>query len=106
MATPGDGAETNAADRALRPTTGARYVVELSEHDADRARYVGALYLPTATFPLEVVLGTGGASARIDGPPDARAHEKPAAALIKAAAKLPRDPDAGPPPRRIVRWRG
>lgn len=93
-------------DASLRPSAGARYVVELAEAAEGKARYVGSLYLPDATHPLEVVIGEGGASARIEGPPEARAHEKPAAALIKAAAKLPRDPGSGPPPRKIVRWRG
>ena len=96
----------SADDASFRPTAGARYVVELREHDGGAARYVGALYLPGSTHPLEVRLEDGGATARIDGPAEARAHEKPAAALVKAAAKLPRDPDAGPPPARIVRWRG
>jgi hypothetical protein len=105
----GDGAlvgDGGAADDGLRPRAGARYAVDLVEHAGETARYLGALYLPGATHRLEIELGPGGATARIDGPPDARAHEKQAAALIKAAAKLPRDPDAGPPPARIVRWRG
>lgn len=96
----------NADDASFRPTAGARYVVDLREQGASTARYVGSLHLPGSSHPLEVTVGEGSATARIEGPPEARIHEKPAAALIKAAAKLPRDPDAGPPPGRIVRWRG
>lgn len=94
-----------AADPALRPARGARYAVELLSHASDRAVYRGALHLPDASFPLEVVVDAGGAVARIDGPEDVQVHAKPAAALVKAAAKLPRAPGSGGPPRRIVRWR-
>ena len=91
----------------LRPSAGARYAVELASWDGARAVYRGAVHLADVSYPLEVAVGPSGLEVRVDGPDAVRAaHEKPAGALVKAAAKLPRDPDAGPPPRRVVRWRG
>lgn len=94
-----------AADPTLRPARGARYAVELVDWADDRALYRGAVHLPEASFPLEVVVDGRGAVARVDGPDEVQAHAKPAAALVKAAAKLPRAEGSGGPPRRIVRWR-
>ncbi len=99
--TVGDAAD----DLTLRPTRGARYAVDLVSFEGGRAVYRGAVHLPEASFPLEVVVDDRGAEARVDGPTEATVHAKPAAALVKAAAKLPRGEGAGPPPRRVVRWR-
>ncbi len=93
-------------ERALRPTAGARYEVDLLDHQGGSAHYAGKLHLPEGSHSLEVMIVDGVATARIEGPPDAKAHEKQAAALVKAAAKLPRAGTAEPPPSRIVRWRG
>jgi hypothetical protein len=91
---------------SLRPASGVRYAVDLVESGPARVVYRGAVHLPDASWPLEVVIEEGRAEARVEGPAPLQAHEKPAAALVKAAVKLPRPPEAGPPPRRIVRWRG
>jgi hypothetical protein len=92
---------------SLRPASGVRYAVELATHEGDRAVYRGAVHLPDVSWPLEVVVEPGRAEARVEGPEDVQQqHAKPAAALVKAAVKLPRTPESGPPPRRIVRWRG
>jgi hypothetical protein len=89
-----------------RPRAGVRYVVELDAFEGGVARYRGDVHLPDGSWPLSVEVSADGAVARIDGPDPVRALEKTAAALLKAAAKLPRAEGAGPPPRRVVRWRG
>lgn len=90
---------------APRPSAGARFVVHLSSWDGDTAVYEGAAHLPGASLPLRVEVSASGGRASIDregGRPDL---ERAALALVRAAAKLPRAPEAGPPPRRISRWR-
>ena len=91
---------------SLRPASGVRYAVELARYEGGAAVYRGAVHLPGASFPLEVVVDAERAEGRVEGPDEVQPHARAAAALIKAAAKLPRAPGSGPPPRRVVRWRG
>jgi len=90
---------------SLRPASGVRYAVELASFADGRAVYRGAVHLPAVSWPLEVVVDAERAEGRVEGPDEVQAHAKAAAALVKAAAKLPRAPGSGPPPRRVVRWR-
>lgn len=101
-------AEDGVSDAAsLRPASGVRYAVDLVMAEPGRVVYRGAVHLPDASWPLEVVVEEGRAEARVDAPEAVQqAHARPAAALVKAAVKVPRPAEAGPPPRRIVRWRG
>lgn len=91
--------------QGLRPASGVRYAVELTSFEEGRAVYRGAVHVPDASWPLEVTVDAERAEARVEGPDAVQGHAKAAAALVKAAAKLPRAPGSGPPPRRVVRWR-
>jgi hypothetical protein len=114
------------AQTALRPSSGARYVLErvATESEGGEMVYTGCVHLPDADVPVEVRLalpgagagaqgeGAGpGARARVDagavpqGGPSPAEIERMAAALVKVAVRSAAAGDR-PPPRKIVRWRG
>lgn len=99
---------------ALRPSSGARYVLERTDGQGELA-YRGFVHLPTADVPVEVRISaaTGAATATVAaeaipvGGPLSAELERTAAALVRSVTK---PAGAGPgqrsPPRKIVRWRG
>lgn len=108
----------------LRPTAGARYVLERDPAGGEVGEvvYRGFVHLPDADVPIEVRVrarGEEGGSvaplapgvARVDaeaipaGGPRPAELERMAAALVKAAVRSAGSADRDPP-RKIVRWRG
>lgn len=89
-----------------RPRTGARYALERTSFDGQTVVYDGFVHLPEQSLSLHVELSAEGGSAQVGGPDPDGGFARAAVALLKAAAKLPRGPEAGPPPRRVARWRG
>lgn len=90
---------------ALRPSAGARLVVEKAEESPERVTYRGFLHLPAADLSAEVTVALpGGATTATLGEGGSPELAKAAAALVRAATK---GAAAGGErwPRKIVRWR-
>jgi hypothetical protein len=92
-----------------RPETGVRILIERDKTREDPPwNYEGSVYLPDATFPLEVVVDAAGdVSVSIknspDGSPPADLTEK--VRLIVRTVYRQAKSDDEPPAWRILRWR-
>ena len=96
-------------DRDLRPSDGARYLLERDgELDGGaRARYRAAIYTPDAEFTATATVGDdGSAELTPTGAPD-ELHARLATIARLLARDAGRRRDAGLPvwPQRILRWR-
>ena len=97
----------------LRPTAGARFVLELDREDGAGAgaHYRAAVITPDARADYDAVLDHGGGvtlTAR-GAPPASAEHEEMLAMIAKLVARgaAARAADGLPPwPARITRWRG
>ena len=96
--------------RALRPTAGARFLLELRAADGDAAAdYAAFVLTPSATFAYAATLrGDGGVTLTPEGPAASPAHEAALAMFGKltgrGAAGRRADGLATWPPR-VTRWR-
>lgn len=93
-----------------KPESGLRLHVEREARNLDAPyRYRGSLDAPDASWPVEAEIAAGGAT-RVDvgpsasgGPPAPSDAAERVRLILRAAL---RQADGGPPPRKIVRWRG
>lgn len=92
---------------ALTPTSGARFLLELTAEDGSRATYRASIYTPEAAYRSDATLAD-------DGTVDLAPTGAPAAldgalamfAKLTARGAAKRRDDGRPPwPARVLRWR-
>ena len=95
--------------RDLRPTDGARYLLE-REGELDggaRARYRAAIYTPDAEYATTAMVGDDGAAELAPSGAPEELHARLVTIARLVARDAARRRDAGLPvwPQRILRWR-
>lgn len=100
----------------LRPTDGARFLLELAGVDEGgaRARYAAWILTPDATYSFAATLGEDGASELVrdggegeaDAPTELMTMLAQIAKLTARAAAGKRAEGLAPWPPRVLRWRG
>ncbi|MBL8610993.1 MAG: hypothetical protein JNL38_26865 [Myxococcales bacterium] len=92
-----------------KPESGLRLHVEREARNVDAPyRYRGTLAAPEDSWAVEAEIAAGGAT-RVDLAPSAGGAPAPpdAAERVRLILRTAlRQADGGPPPRKIVRWRG
>lgn len=91
-----------------RPTSGARFLLELDHVDGARAVYRATIFLPDADYTTTATLGDDG-SVEIPGTGAPGEHDETLAMFAKLLARgvAKRRDDGLPPwPQRLLRWRG
>ena len=92
----------------LRPTAGARFLLERDRDEGATAQYRAAIYTPDATFEGRATLGEDG-SATVDvasAPAELSAALQMIAKLTARAAAKKREDGLPAWPQRVLRWRG
>jgi hypothetical protein len=94
----------------LRPTAGARFVLELDREEPARARYRAAVITPDARADYDAALDDGGGVALAPrGAPATADQEEMLAMIAKLVARgaaARRADGLAPWPARVTRWRG
>jgi hypothetical protein len=93
---------------SLRPTEGARFLLERERDDSSRATYRATIYTPDADFATTAILGEDGS---VDLPPSGAPDDldEMLAMLAKLTARgaaKRREDGLVVWPARILRWRG
>jgi hypothetical protein len=99
----------------LRPTEGARFLLERVSDTGSTAIYRAVIYTPTATYEATATLTDDGTAAlsTLLGPPEAPAASDDLLATLTMLARLTarsaakkREDGLPPWPARVLRWRG
>jgi len=93
---------------ALRPTEGARFLLERVQDDGTRARYRAAIYTPDATYEGHATLcDDGSVEIEAGGAPEELSSTLEMLAKLTARSAAKKREDGLPPwPARVLRWRG
>ena len=92
----------------MRPTSGARFLLELDGVDGERATYRGTIYTPDAEFTCSAVLDEQGEVTMAHTGAEATLHGTLVMlARLTARGAAKRREDGLPTwPHRVMRWRG